>query len=158
MKRLSIFIALSLMTLQALPAYAGTYQLTIRYDFNIAIAFAGSEYFIEDLDAGEQTCDSVLAVASLQGYDPANLDPILDEVNYRAKNESGKVISSGKFRAIVSRPGGMGSAICRVQTTIKLPKAKFYDLVDSKGNTIIAGLPLSKFKKGKLSINIFDWN
>ena len=160
MKRLSIAIVAILCLIFAVPAEASTYKLTIRFELELYMAFAQmtADQFVEDLDSGEQTCSSLMMVASMRGYDPDNLDPLVMGQNFKIKNESGKIISSGKFKPQYSRPGGNGGVVCRVQATISMPKAKFYDVVDSDGNVLVSGFPFSKFKKNVATINIWDWN
>jgi hypothetical protein len=144
--------------MEPMPAQAASYKLTVYYDFQIALAFPEPDWFVEDLDNGEQTCESILTVASIRGYDPENLDPLLGNTNYKVKNESGRVIASGKFNPKISRPGGQGSGTCRAEVTLSFPKAKFYDVQTSDGDTLISGFPFKNFKKNRAKVNIFDWN
>jgi hypothetical protein len=158
-KILSIFLV-ALFTIIPSSAEAATYKLTVYFDLELYNAFAGmtADSFVEDLDNKEQTCTSLLMVAALRQYDTENLNPLIMGDNYKVKNESGRVIASGKFKSKTSRPGGPGSSTCRAEVTLSLPRAKFYDVVDSDGETLISGFPFSKFKKNAAKVNIWDWN
>jgi hypothetical protein len=97
-------------------------------------------------------------VASFRDYDPENLSPLLVSTNYKVRNESGRIIASGKFKPKTSRPEGVGSATCRAEVTLSLPKAKFYDVEITGRQILISGFPFTKFKKNQAKVNIFDWN
>jgi len=158
MRRFCVFLLIIILTLVATPSQAASYKLTIYYDYNIFFALSAADERVAELDSGETTCFAVLAVAALRGYDPENLSPLMVGTNYKVKNESGKVIASGKFKPKTSRPGGMGSGICRTEVTLSLPKATFYDVEISKGIVLISGIPFKVFKKNVAKVDIFDWN
>lgn len=160
MRKFSALIIILACSLIPVPAHAVTYKLTINYDLDLYDAFAESsaDKFVGQLDSGESECSTFVTVAVIRQYDPDILDPLFYDRRYKVKNESGKVISSGKFKSKVSRPDGLESSICRVSVTVSLPKAKFYDVIDTEGTVLISGFPFSKFKKNVAKIDIWDWN
>jgi hypothetical protein len=160
MKKVLLVLMIWVLALTSSPVQAASYKLTIFYDMGLYYAYSQStaDLFVEQLDTGEQTCEALLGVAAFRGYDTENLTPLLRNTNYKIKNESGKTIASGKFRPKTSRPGGTGSDICRVEITLSMPKAKFYDVEISGGQVLISGFPFTKFKKNQARINFFDWN
>ena len=139
MKKLVASFLIIVFSLISTPAEATSYKLTIYYDLEVANL---SDSSIEDLDSGDQSCSSLLMFAALTKYDPENLNPLLMGANYKVKNESARIIASGKFKSKTTRPGGQGSGTCRVEATLSLPKAKFYDVEISSKHELMSAAPM----------------
>jgi hypothetical protein len=159
-KKLVILVASTLL-LTFVPTAsfsAAQNKLTIFYEVNLSFIFdeLTADTFLAQIESGEQTCKSIMMVATLKGYaDETYGMAFLLNDRYVAKNESSKTIASGKFKSTFSkRPG---SYVCRVSATINLPKANFYSILDNKGNVLVESFPKSKFKKNVAVANVTDY-
>ena len=159
-RKLVILVASTLLltSVPTVSASAAQNKLTFFYEINLSFAYdeATANTFLEQIESGEQTCESVMMVATLTGAaDKTYGMAMILMARYVAKNESSKTIASGKFKPIFSkRPG---SYICRVSATINLPKANFYSILGYEGIVLVESFPRTKFKKNAAVVNVADF-
>ena len=95
---------------------------------------------------------------SAQGVAEELLEEILQEVEKEDNKNERYIYYLGDFTNAIHAEKMKKSLNTFHQRCDSLPKAKFYDVIDTEGTVLISGFPFSKFKKNVAKIDIWDWN
>jgi len=143
-------------SLTATAADAAPAKNTLTLKFLLPISnLDRADYIIPDVKAGITKCNEVFRMLNVQKPESTMVHIFVYGQYFSVENEKGQLLLKDMARPkYTSTPDGR---YCNATISLKLPKAKHYDIYDARQDLILEGFAGTAFSGGKAEKQLSPW-